>query len=181
MNEQNLSDVYEAHVWDVYGFFAYRLRSRHQAEDLTQATFERAARAWSRYDTSRSKPKTWLLAIANNLLIDHFRSDRSAQHVPLQYDGEEAADLPTVAGPDPADLALDPDLDAALAKLGDRERQVLALRFGGDLTGKEIAELLDLSLANTQQILSRSLRRLRSLLEATEVGSGATGGSSPPG
>jgi DNA-directed RNA polymerase specialized sigma subunit len=43
---------------------------------------------------------------------------------------------------------------------------VLALRFGGDLTGPEIAALLDLSLANVQQIVSRSLRTLRGLLEA---------------
>ena len=41
---------------------------------------------------------------------------------------------------------------------------VIALRFGGDLNGPEIAELLGLSLANVQQILSRSLRRLRTLL-----------------
>ena len=42
---------------------------------------------------------------------------------------------------------------------------MIALRFGGELTGPEIAELLDLSLANVQQILSRSLRRLRVELE----------------
>jgi DNA-directed RNA polymerase specialized sigma subunit len=42
---------------------------------------------------------------------------------------------------------------------------VLALRFGGDLTGPQIAELLGLTLANVQQITSRSLRRLRELLD----------------
>jgi DNA-directed RNA polymerase specialized sigma subunit len=42
---------------------------------------------------------------------------------------------------------------------------VLALRFGGDLGGPQIAELLGLTLANVQQITSRSLRRLRELLE----------------
>jgi DNA-directed RNA polymerase specialized sigma24 family protein len=45
---------------------------------------------------------------------------------------------------------------------------VLALRFGGDLTGPEIAELTGLTLSNVQQILSRSLRRLRAELERAD-------------
>ena len=39
-------DVYDAHIWDVYGYLAYRLDSREEAEDLTQVAFERALRAW---------------------------------------------------------------------------------------------------------------------------------------
>ena len=57
------------------------------------------------------------------------------------------------------------ELIEALTHLSDRDREVIALRFGGDLTGPEIAAVLDLSLANVQQILSRSLRKLRGLLE----------------
>ena len=73
--------------------------------------------------------------------------------------------LPTIAGPEQRSTA-SPELAGALAQLSDRDREVIALRFGGDLTGPEIAELMDLSLANVQQILSRSLRKLRALLEA---------------
>lgn len=43
--------------------------------------------------------------------------------------------------------------------------EILALRFGADLTGPEIAEVVGLSLANVQQITSRTLRRLRTILE----------------
>ena len=63
--------VYEENVWRVYGFLAYRVRSRDLAEDLTQTTFERALRAWPRFDPRRASEATWLLAIARNLLIDH--------------------------------------------------------------------------------------------------------------
>ncbi len=48
--------MYEDNVWRVYGFFGYRLSSREQAEDLTQVTFERALKAWARYDASRASP-----------------------------------------------------------------------------------------------------------------------------
>ena len=64
------------------------------------------------------------------------------------------------------DLGIDPALAEALGTLSQRDREIVALRFGGDLTGAEIADLTGLTLANVQQILSRSLRRLRAALEA---------------
>jgi RNA polymerase sigma-70 factor, ECF subfamily len=155
--------VYDQHVWRVYGYLAYHLRNRDAAEDLTQGTFERALRAWSRFDPRRASESTWLLAIARNLLIDHYRRDRSALVQPIDERVE-----PTVPGPEER-LAVSGELGDALATLSDRDREVLALRFGGDLTGPEIATLLDLSLANVQQILSRSLRKLRRLLEDADT------------
>ncbi len=68
-------------------------------------------------------------------------------------------------GPDES-VGVSPELAAALAALGERERELIALRYGADLTGPEIAELCGLTLANVQQILSRSLRRMRAELES---------------
>ena len=162
---RDFAAVYDDHVWQVYGFFAYRLRSRGEAEDLTQVTFERALRAWKRYDPSQASVATWLLAIARNLLIDHFRADRSSRNDPLdEVDAQHDALVSTEAH----DLGLAPDLEQALARLSDREQQLIALRFGGDLTGPEIAQLTGLSLANVQQILSRSLRRMRAELDRAD-------------
>lgn len=163
----DFADVYEEHVWSVYGFFAYRTGATTDAEDLTQLTFERALRAWPRYDERRAQPATWLMAIARNVLIDNYRRDRADRREPLREDAGSDARLPTVAGPEER-LGPDPELTAALAELGEREREVLALRFGSDLNGPEIAELLELTLANVHQILSRTLRRLRTELEGGE-------------
>jgi len=58
-------------------------------------------------------------------------------------------------------LGLSDELAVALAEFGERDRELIALRYGGDLTGPEIAALTGLSLANVQQILSRALRRLK--------------------
>jgi RNA polymerase sigma factor (sigma-70 family) len=157
-------EAYEKHVWDVYGFFAYRLGSRLDAEDLTQLTFERALRAWGRFDPGRASVRTWLLAIARNLLIDHYRSGSGPALESLEE--RDAGDEPTVGGADAeAQLGLSPELSDALATLDDRARELIALSFGAELSGPEIAALTGLSVANVQQILSRSLRALRRRLE----------------
>jgi RNA polymerase sigma-70 factor (ECF subfamily) len=159
---RDFAEVYDEHIWDVYGYVAYRLNSREEAEDLTQMAFERALKAWKRFDPARASAKTWLISIAHNLLIDHYRAAKG----PTEHLDDELAERhgPHTAGPE-QDLGLSPELAGALATLSQRDREIVALRFGGDLTGPEIAELLDLSLANVQQILSRSLRKLRAELE----------------
>jgi RNA polymerase sigma factor (sigma-70 family) len=159
----DFSAVYEEHVQHVYGFFSYRVRGRELAEDLTQATFERALRAWPRYDPVKASARTWLLVIARNLLIDHHRRT----HPEPTADIDERM-LSSVPGPEDS-YSTWAELDTALAELSERDREVLALRFGADMTGPEIAEVLDLTLANVQQITSRALRRLRTLLEASGV------------
>src|SRR5215207_1863634 len=113
------ADVYDEHIWDVYGFFGYRLRSREQAEDLTQATFERALRAWDRFDPTRATARTWLLAIAQNLLVDHFRSAGSVRHEPIP-EGEAGEALLVHSEPIEQGLGIAPELEAALETLSER-------------------------------------------------------------
>lgn len=158
----DFATAYEEEIWHVYGFFAYRVRCVDDAEDLTQRTFERALRAWRRFDPERAPLRAWLLAIARNLLIDHYRADAGERQRPLAEVDEEQLGS-ELAEPD---LGIDPELAEALATLSARDREIVALRFGGDLNGPEIAELTGLQLANVQQILSRSLRRLRRQLDA---------------
>jgi RNA polymerase sigma-70 factor (ECF subfamily) len=164
---RDFAGIYEQQVAQVYGFFGYLVRSRDDAEDLTQQTFERALRAWGRFDSTRGSASAWLLAIARNLFIDHARASR-----PDRTQSVEQADLEGFgAATDRPSVGLDPELERALDELSARERELIALRFGSDLSGAEIASLTGLTLANVQQILSRSLRRMRQSLEG--VGAGA--------
>lgn len=159
---EDFVDAYDEQVWSVYGFFAYRVGRRDDAEDLTQQTFERALRAWSRFDPERAPLGVWLMTIARNLLVDHYRrNSASPRQEPLDAIPEDqlGSEIPA------PDLGIDPELAEALATLSPRDREIVALRFGADLTGPEIATASGLSLANVQQILSRSLRKLRRTLE----------------
>lgn len=153
---EDFAAAYDAHVWEVYGFLAYRVSNREDADDLTQQTFEKALRAWSRFDPQRSPVNVWLISIARNVLIDHYRTDRSARQEPIDRHSDSALGIEHQE-----DLGIAADLAHALETLSTRGREVIALRFGADLSGRQIAEMTGLSLVNVQQILSRSLRKLR--------------------
>lgn len=159
--------MYEEQVERVYAYFAYRLRSHADAEDLTQLTFERALQAWDRFDPERASAKTWVIAIARNALTDHRRRGRHRSGPSLSAGEVREVDLPSQPGPD-ADLGISPELVRALGRLSRRERGLVALRFGAELRGPEIAELVDMSVANVHQGLSRALRKLRRILERDE-------------
>jgi RNA polymerase sigma factor (sigma-70 family) len=160
--DSEFARVYEEHMQAVYAFLAYRVHDRHLAEDLTQLAFERALRAWPRFDPSKGSERNWLLAIARNLIIDHHRRCRA--DTISQIDETLLGNAP---GPEPR-ASSEPELQTALRHLGEREREIIALRFAADLTARDIAELTGLSVANVQQIISRSLRRLHALLEARQ-------------
>jgi RNA polymerase sigma-70 factor (ECF subfamily) len=160
----DFTEIYDEQLERVYGFIAYRVASRADAEDLTQKTFERALSHWADYDRNRASVTTWLLSIARNAVIDHYRA--GSRRATVDLDEVAESQLPSVAAPE-LDLVVTPELGAALAALGDRERELIALRFGADLTGREIARVTGLTLANVQQILSRAMRKLRAALDQT--------------
>jgi RNA polymerase sigma factor (sigma-70 family) len=75
-------------------------------------------------------------------------------------------DLPELAGEADDDLAHSRlDLRAALERLDERDRELLALRYGGDLTARQIAELMELKTNAVEVALHRALARLREGLE----------------
>jgi RNA polymerase sigma-70 factor, ECF subfamily len=168
-----LEAVYRAHVASIYGFFSYSV-GRDLAEDLTAATFERVVRSWGRFDASRSGERTWIYAIARNLLTDHLRRQRHRSGPSLD---EHPALLDSIAsGEDPAQRTLDADAASGwLRQLRPREREVLALRYCADFSVAEIARVMELTEANVHQICSRALRRLRS----TVADRGSAGSNRP--
>ena len=148
----------------IYNYFRYRVGPGPEAEDLTSETFVRAWQARERYRRDLAAFSTWLYTIAERLAIDHFRSRRDyapmelAEHVPGGLTPEELA-------------ARDSDarkLAALMAALPDREREVLALKYGADLSNREIARLRGLTESNVGTILHRSILALRAKWFAEE-------------
>jgi RNA polymerase sigma factor (sigma-70 family) len=166
-DEDELLQVYRDNVRAVYAFFTFSV-SHENAEDLTATTFERVVRAWSRYDPEHSQPRTWIMAIARNLLADHFRRQSYRGAISLEGHPALAASLASSDDPAASCMSLDVVRDW-LGRLEPREREVLALRFAADLPAAEIARHLGLSECNVHQISSRSLRRLHDRLPRSEL------------
>jgi RNA polymerase sigma-70 factor (ECF subfamily) len=155
--EPDWDAVYAEQLPRVYNFFRYQLRNDAVAEDLTSQTFEKAWRARDRYRRDLAGFATWLLSIARNVAIDHHRSHR--EHAPL----DEAAEACDPASPE-EDHALRQDrarLAALLGQLADRERELLALKYGAGATNRAIAKITGLSESNVGTIIHRAVETLR--------------------
>lgn len=148
----------------VYAYVAYQIGDGADAEDVTSATFERALRYRTRFDPSRGDVSAWLIGIARREISDLF----ARRPVPV-------ADVPEQ--PAPGDLAGDAavrlELRRAVSVLGERDRELIALRFGADLTARQIAEVLGLRTNAVEVALHRALQTLRGALERPMPGSGA--------
>jgi RNA polymerase sigma-70 factor (ECF subfamily) len=148
--------LYTEHAAGLLGFLTYQTGDRTLAEDIVADTFERVLNARSGW-RGRSGEKTWLYAIALNRMRDLARR-RGAESRAL----ERLAESGPQGGGDEFAAVGDRDLlERGLQTLSAEEREVVALRFGGDLTLSEIATLLKERPSTVEGRLYRGLRKLR--------------------
>ena len=155
--EQDWDALYVEQLPRVYNFFRYRVGDGAVAEDLTSLTFEKAWQARARYRRDLAGFSTWLLTIARNVAIDHFRARRA--HAPI----DEAAEV--AGGATPEELSERRSdferLSSLLAALPERERELIALKYGAELSNRAIAKHTGLSESNVGTILHRTIQALR--------------------
>jgi len=156
-NEADWDALYAEQLPRIYNFFRYRVGHGPVAEDLTSRTFEKAWIARRRYRRDLARFSTWLMAIARNVAVDHWRKQR--EHVPL----DEMAHPHGGERPDEWAERRDDEerLNALLAALPDRERELVALKYGAGLTNRAIARQLGLTESNVGTILHRTVQELR--------------------
>lgn len=158
MRRADFDRVYADHAQAVFAFLAYRTGDRALAEDLLADTFEAALRASRRFDRRRGSERTWLTTIALNRLRDHARRRAAEARAYERVSTGTRSD----GGEIDFELVADRDLVMrALAALSDEERECIALRFGVDLTLKEIAGVLDEPESTVEGRVYRALRKLR--------------------
>jgi len=151
----------------VYAYVAYRLGDGPDAEDITSEVFERALRYRESYDPAKGDPVGWLIGIARRCIASAAPSSRPPE--PSIHDVRHE--------PDPAGPAVERlTVRAAVASLEERDRELIALRYGADLTARQIAETLELQTNAVEVALHRALGRLRDLLREGEF----EGPESPP-
>jgi RNA polymerase sigma-70 factor (ECF subfamily) len=159
--------LYDEYFPRLYNYARYRCGDAETADDLAAQAFERALAHLKDYDPQRAPFGAWLFGIARNLVNDQLRAARRRDCLPLEVCDAHPA---PVASPEERLIQVEAqaELLAALARLSERERDLLSLKFGAGLTNRRIAEVTGLSEGNVGVILYRALHHLRLILATTE-------------
>jgi RNA polymerase sigma-70 factor, ECF subfamily len=158
LSDADFEDLYRAELPRVYNYFRYRVGAGPLAEDLTSATFEKAWRHRQRYRSDLAAFSTWIFTIARRQVQDHYRKHKN------EITLDEISNIPTnelteAIAERQANFAR---LSILLARLADRERELVALKYGAGLTNRAIAQLSGLTESNVGIILFRTIQSLRS-------------------
>lgn len=160
MRAPDFDRLYAEHAQHLFAFLVYRTGDRSLAEDLLADTFEAALRGRRLFDRRRGSERTWLTTIALNRLRDHARrraaEARAYERVTSGGGGTGADDDAGTAAIADRDMVM-----RSLAALSDEEREAVALRFGADLTVKQIAAALGQPETTIDGRVYRALRKLR--------------------
>jgi RNA polymerase sigma-70 factor (ECF subfamily) len=162
---RNWEELFERYSPAVFGYLHRMSEDRHLAEDLTSETFYRAMRAVDGFRGDASM-KTWLLRIARNLYLNRRRRESRSQSLD---DLEDRGELVAAREPDPETRFIRDQEGArvrrALRSLDEGDRSILFLAAEDELSCREIAEVLEISVPAVKTRLFRARRRLADLLE----------------
>src|SRR5919201_6038180 len=164
--DAEFSELYKAHLRDVYSYAYYRIGNHHDAEDLTEQTFLQAYRHFERAQReSNGRPlRPWLIRIAHNLAANYYR-DRS-RRPQTQLD-----DAAIISEPHPTAELVEQreeleEVLAGVANLPDDRREALIIRFALDMDKREIARALGRTEGATKVLIHRAIRQLEEGLKA---------------
>ena len=152
-------DLYRDTVRDVFAYVATLLGDRSLAEDVVAQAFERAYRKRGSFNPRRGSRRAWIFGIARNAALDELRKRKRTATLPAEHAGLQVGD-------DAELVAQRATVRAALQALEPRDREIVALRFHGDLTNAEIAKLLGVSESNAGTRLHRAMTKLREACDA---------------
>jgi RNA polymerase sigma-70 factor, ECF subfamily len=147
-----LAYLYARYADNVCGYIRSVVRDHHEAEDLTQTVFVKLTRVIGKYQEREVPFFAWLLRVARNVALDHLRSNRSTPVEEVR--GSDASVC------DPSSSSPLRDLQEALDRLPQAQREVLVLRHIAGLSPMEIAQLTGRSEGSVHGLHHRGRRTL---------------------
>ena len=166
--DRDFTELYRAHLRDVYSYSYYRIGNHHDAEDITEQTFLQAYRHFDRAQReSNGRPlRPWLIRIAHNLAANYYR-DRSRKP---QSNLDDAAVISSPLGTERVVEEREEvkEVLEGVTKLPEDRREALIMRFALDMDNREIARALGRSEGATKVLIHRAIKQLEQGLEAEE-------------
>lgn len=161
MTLENFKVIFDEYYKPLRNFLYYKLADIDLAEDMTQEVF---IRAWDKRDTIVLETvKSYLYKIANNLAINHFNSGKARYELKLKDHDRSIAESPQ--------YILEKDefaerLNRALANLPETQREVFLMNRIEDLTYREIADRLEISVKAVEKRMHGALESLRNVTQS---------------
>lgn len=159
MDESEFAALYEQCRLPVFRYLRSRTRSEDEAADLAATAFERAFRAFARFDPNEP-PLPWLLRIAHNVAIDAARRRRPLLSLHLIETRDQPLD-PSSLEDDALRSERDDELRGLVLALPEPQRDAIALRYAVGLSARQIGTVIGRSEGATQKLLERALVALR--------------------
>jgi RNA polymerase sigma-70 factor, ECF subfamily len=162
--DAEFSELYRAHLRDVYSYAYYRVGNHHDAEDLTEQTFLQAYRHFERAQReSRGRPlRPWLIRIAHNLAANLYRDRARKPATPIDESTTLVAPHTTeqlVEGREELTRVL-----GGVQQLPEDRREALIMRFALGMDNREIARALGRSDGATKVLIHRAVKQLEGLV-----------------
>jgi RNA polymerase sigma-70 factor, ECF subfamily len=162
--DAQFSELYRAHLRDVYSYAYYRVGNHHDAEDLTEQTFLQAYRHFERaLAESDGRPlRPWLIRIAHNLAANLYRDRSRKPQTPIDDTTSLTAPHTTedlVEGRDELARILE-----GVKQLPDDRREALIMRFALGMDNREIARAMGRTDGATKVLIHRAIKQLEGIV-----------------
>ncbi|MEU6857824.1 ECF subfamily RNA polymerase sigma factor, BldN family [Glycomyces sp. NPDC046736] len=160
-------EIYDRYSDTVYRYIYFRVNNAQLAEDLASETFLRALRRISSFSWQGRAFGAWLVTIARNLVVDHFKSGRyRLEIVKPDVLGADAAETDPTTSPETAALEklTNATLLTAVKKLNPDQQECIVLRFLQGFTVAETARTMGKNEGAVKALQYRAVRTLARLL-----------------
>lgn len=160
-HSENFSKLYNEYLPKLYKYTLYRVGDSNAAEDLVSEVFAKMLEKYHTYNREKGSFSTWLFTIANNIIINYHKKNGRKLYL-VDFDKVESKYRLE-------DQIIDRELKELLIKgimcLDERQRNIIAFKFGACLTNRQIAQMMNLTESNTGTILYRALGQLKDILK----------------
>ncbi|WP_282942540.1 sigma-70 family RNA polymerase sigma factor [Paenibacillus sp. RC67] len=168
LSTEMFAQIFDTYYKRVYKYICYRINNHYAAEDICSHVFEVVISKYYSFSPEKSNFEVWLFAIARNSVTDYFRSQKHRADFSLN----SILNM-VLSKPSPEEIVIRDDnnraLFTALAKLSDKERNIIAMKYAAGLKNSEIADLLGVSGSNIGVVLYRILKKLHKELDLEEI------------
>src|SRR5690606_3119512 len=172
-NEWALAQLIERHQSRIYSFIYSKVKDRDLSDDIFQETFIKVINTIRKQNyNEEGKFLPWVMRIAHNLIIDHFRKQskvkmqREKEEFPVFnkiVDSEMNIETRIITG------QIEDDLQSLVLKLPEDQQEIIKLRLYDDLTFKEIAELNGISINTALGRMRYAIINLRKIINQNQI------------